>query len=400
MWVEDAATGLSKRIQVSGRTKAETSARLRSMRDRLEDGQGARDHVMTFGTFAAAWLESGLAASDRRASTKALYMSLTRNHVVDSKLGRTPLRSLRPSTVEQFVARLRAKGLSSSSVRQIYTVGRAIGDAAVADGLLGRNPFAAVRRPRVTRMEAAYLTPAQVRLLLEAAGGSRYRLLFEFLVHTGLRRGEALALSWRDVDLAARTLRVRGTLTRLDGELRVTDPKSSKSRRTIPLSEPALAVVREVRARTTAERRLAEDLWMETGFVFVTDLGEPCDPRNALRALTVAARAAGLPRVGLHTLRHSAASVMLSHGVPIAVVSQVLGHSGISITVDVYGHVAPDVSREALAVLGSVLSGPIDPADSDAPAVDGRASTDLDGDGRDDDKYVHKYVTPKNGPSR
>ena len=77
-------------------------------------------------------------------------------------------------------------------------------------------------------------------------------------MHTGLRRGEALALTWRDVDLAARTLRVRGTLTRLEGELRVTDPKSSKSRRTIPLAEPALAVLRGVRDRRAAERRLAE----------------------------------------------------------------------------------------------------------------------------------------------
>ena len=86
--------------------------------------------------------------------------------------------------------------------------------------------------------------------------------------------------------------------------------------------------------------------------MFVTDVGEPCDPRNALRALKVAA---GLDRVGLHTLRHSAASVMLSNGVPITVVSQILGHSGISITVDVYGHVAPDVSRDALDVLATAL---------------------------------------------
>ena len=83
------------------------------------------------------------------------------------------------STVEHFVAQLRAKGLSPSTVRQIYTVAWAIGDAAVADGLLGRNPFEAVRRPRVTTTEAAYLTPGQVWLPLEAASGSRYRPLFE-----------------------------------------------------------------------------------------------------------------------------------------------------------------------------------------------------------------------------
>lgn len=89
--------------------------------------------------------------------------------------------------------------------------------------------------------------------------------------------------------------------------------------------------------------------------MFVTDIGEPCEPRNALRALTVAAKSAGLDRVGLHTLRHSAASVMLSNGVPITVVSQLLGHSGISITVDVYGHVSPEISRDAFNVLVTAL---------------------------------------------
>jgi site-specific recombinase XerD len=93
--------------------------------------------------------------------------------------------------------------------------------------------------------------------------------------------------------------------------------------------------------------------------VFVTTIGEPCDLRNALRALKAAARKAALPYVGLHTLRHSAASLTLSNGVPITVVSQIFGHSGISITVDVYG--APDVSRGALDVLGAALATPPPP---------------------------------------
>ena len=115
-----------------------------------------------------------------------------------------------------------------------------------------------------------------------------------------------------------------------------------------------MAVLARVRNVRNLSGR-AGQLWMDSGHVFVTEVGEPCDPRNALRALTVAARRAGLEGVGLHTLRHSAASVMLSEGVPLNVVSQILGHSGISITADVYGHIAPDDSRSALDVLGSAL---------------------------------------------
>jgi hypothetical protein len=90
--------------------------------------------------------------------------------------------------------------------------------------------------------------------------------------------------------------------------------------------------------------------------VFTTETGEPCDPRNALRAFKVAAARAGIPDAVLHTLRHSAASVMLTNGVPLKVVSEILGHSSIAITGDVYGHVSPDVSRDAVATLGAVLS--------------------------------------------
>jgi integrase len=90
-------------------------------------------------------------------------------------------------------------------------------------------------------------------------------------------------------------------------------------------------------------------VWRETRFVFTTETGDPCDPRNALRAFKVAAARAGLPAAGLHTLRHSAAGVMLTYGVPLKVVSEILGHSSIAITGDVYGHVSPEVSRDARA---------------------------------------------------
>src|SRR5688572_25400925 len=97
--------------------------------------------------------------------------------------------------------------------------------------------------------------------------------------------------------------------------------------------------------------------WHQTGYVFTTSSGEPYEPRNALRAFKAAAKRAGLPTsVGLHTLRHTAASVMLENGVPLKIVSEILGHASVAITGDIYGHVAPDVSREAVAKLAAALS--------------------------------------------
>jgi integrase len=204
----------------------------------------------------------------------------------------------------------------------------------------------------VTAREAAYLAPDQVRSLLLVAKSSRYAPLFELLVNTGLRRGEALALHWFDIDFDEKLLRVRGTLARVAGELVVTETKTPRDP---PL--PAAELPRDVRANQRIERLRAGSMWQPTPYVFTTELGERCDPPNALRALKAAAKRAGLPSsVGLHTLRHSAASVMLSAGVPLKVVSEVFGHASVAITGDIYGHVSPEVSREALTRLSDALS--------------------------------------------
>ena len=133
--------------------------------------------------------------------------------------------------------------------------------------------------------EAVYFTPDQVRSLLLAAKPSRYAPLFELLVNTGLRRGEVFALQWSDIDFDGKLLRVRGTLARVAGGLVVTETKTPRSRRVIPLSPAAERLLRDVRANQRVERLRAGSMWQPTPYVFTTELGEPCDPRNALRAL-------------------------------------------------------------------------------------------------------------------
>jgi integrase len=348
--------GRWRRFTVYGRTAPEARAEAAKIRQRVESGQPARDRKQTVEDFALHWIGTSLQASERKQNTKVMYAGVARTHIVGSPLGRLPLDRIRPSHVEGWVVALRRKGLAESTIRSAYTILRAVLDTAVRDGALAINPAAAIKRPKVSHREAHYLTPDQVADLLRAAEPSRYAPLFALLVHTGLRRGEALALRWTDVDLDRKTLRVRGTLARIDGDLVVTDPKTAKSRRFVPISAPAERILRDIRTAQAQQRLLAGPAWQATGYVFTTEFGEPCDPRNALRALYVAAAKAGLAGVGLHTLRHTAASVMLTEGVPLKVVSDLLGHSSIAITGDVYGHVSPDVSAEAMATLGAALS--------------------------------------------
>ena len=273
-----------------------------------------------------------------------------------ARVPRRRLDRLKPSQVDGLLLELRAKKLSDSTVRQVFTVlGIALEDA-VRDGLIARNPVKAVQRPSVPHVEACHLSPAEVAALLEAAETSHFRPLLALIAATGLRRGEAGALSWSDVDWIHSTLRVRGTLTRIDGELKVTEPKTAKSRRTLPLSPGAIALLKAHRARQREERIRAGRVWQGSQYVFTTELGGPVDPRNVLRAFRTAAVKAGTPAAAtVHTLRHSAATTWLENGTNIKAVSELLGHSSISITGDVYGHVTEETARQAMDVLADAI---------------------------------------------
>lgn len=348
--------GLSKRTTVYGKTAKEAREKGEEVRARIKKRQAPKDAKVTLASFVEEWVGSTLAVSDRKASTKAMYTTLARKHVSDSDLGRSTLDRLTPRKVESWVAGLRTKGLSESTVRSTYTVLRSVLDTAVRDRAIGENPAAIVKRPKVTSKEATFLQAHEVDAVLQEAAGSRYALLFRLLANTGMRRGEGLALRWSHVDMTNETFRVVGTLAREDGQLVVTDTKTIKSKRPFAMTEETKAIFQALRDRQRDEREVAGSVWVDSGFVFTTELGEPCDPRNALRAFKVAATKAGHPDAGLHTLRHSAASVMLSKGVPLKVVSELWGHSSVAITGDIYGHVAPTVAADAMRTLSGAYS--------------------------------------------
>jgi integrase len=179
--------------------------------------------------------------------------------------------------------------------------------------------------------------------------------LFRVMLATGLRRGEALALHWSDVDLDAGLLRVRWTLARTSQGLQFDESKTDKSRRTVPLPRSAIETLRAHRTRQLEEQRTAGGAWQEHGLVCTTGIGTPLEPRNVLRRFEVLAERAGLRGVTLHILRRSAASFLLAAGTHTEVVQEHLGHSPYAITADIYGHVGPAQQREAADRLDQAL---------------------------------------------
>lgn len=351
----DSETGKVKRSSSYGDTRREAKAKMDAKRSRVELGQPVRDSSETVSAYAERWMTGTLALSPRKETTKETYRALVRAHVLGSALGAMTFERVKPSDVESWLAGLTTssgRAVSESTRRQTYTVVRSMLDTAVRDGLAARNPASVVARPRVGRTEERFLTPSEMAALIESARehSPRYAPIIELLGRTGLRRGEALALRWRDVDLEAETLRVAGTLSRVGGTLIVTEPKTAQSRRVLPIGPKVAALFRERRAAQEVERVSAES-WHSSELVWTTDSGTPVEPRNVLRAVSVAAKRAGLDGVGVHTLRHSAASIMLGRGESLKAVSEQLGHSSVAITGDVYGFLAPDVKRSAAAAL-------------------------------------------------
>lgn len=373
----DPVTGQPKRVSATAATKRAALIELRAALGRVNDGAPARDAKTSLGEWAAVWRKSSLPASNRAGSTKEMYAGLCRRWVETGPIAETRLDRLKPVDVEQFMVELRAKrkpgrkgadgepgapvrALGDSTIRSIYVVLRAVLDVAVRDGLIAKNPVAAVARPGVARREAEYLTVAETDRLLAACADSPHYPALMLIASTGLRRGEALGLTWKDIDWQRATFTVRNTLGRVGGELVLSEPKTERSRRTLPLSPELITMLRAIEDKQKdAPKRLGMEWDNSLNLVFVTmtaqrgKWGHPIDPRNLTRTVTEAAAKAGLTGVtGPHMLRHGAATQLLENGVHVKAVADILGHSSIAITGDIYGHASQDHLRDALLGIG------------------------------------------------
>jgi integrase len=191
-------------------------------------------------------------------------------------------------------------------------------------------------------------------MLLAAAADDRLYAVYVLALVLGMRRGEILGLRWSAVDLARATLRVQASLQRVGGQLVLTSPKTKRSRRAIPLPQAVVKVLEAHRHAQAVERSGAE-LWADDDLVFTTSIGTAIEPRNLSRHFEALRVRAKVRRVRFHDLRHSCASLLFELGVPLRMVMEILGHSQISTTSDIYTHVMPAQYREVADALDAWL---------------------------------------------
>lgn len=363
--------GKPDRKSVYGKTFEDCRTRLEEVQARLANDLPATDAKDTIANWSRHWRETTLEASDYKKQTKSQYAQLATVHIERSPLlADLKLKNLKASHIEGWLVELRKKSpinardksrkLSDSTVRTCYTVLRAQMNIAVRDNMLARNPVEAIKRPRVPKgkQTVAKIDPETIAAVIDKTTVSRYHNAIVLTSLLGTRIGETLGLRWRDIDEKTRQITLRKTTTGQGTDIGLGDVKTERSARPIPLTEEILRVLKAQRKLLVESQLKAGDRWSKQGdgLVFRTELGTIVDDRYLLRAMASAAKRAGASdKVTNHTLRHTAAQTWLEAGVHIKAVSDLLGHSSISITGDIYGHTSDDTARAAMDALAERL---------------------------------------------
>lgn len=337
----------------SWETKREAEKVLRSRVEDLENSFERKVDKSTLASFLEYWQEvyckPRLAANTIRG-----YRVNIDKHIVPY-IGQIQLNRLQPNDIQKLYSDLEAAGLSGTSVRYVHNnLHKALGFA-VKSQLIPRNPADMVEPPRVNRKEARTLTPAEVALLLRACNGQEIELPVLMAVTLGLRRGEALGLQWSDVDMEQRTITVRHSASFTKEGFVLSTTKTKNSRRTLLMPE----MVKIAFERNALRQRAAADLigaeFNPHNLVCCREDGTPFSSNVLQHRFKAVLRENDLPDICFHELRHTNATLMLRNSVPAKIVSSMLGHSSIGITMDTYSHVMTEMQEGAVDVMNEML---------------------------------------------
>jgi len=344
-------------------TKRDAEHALREILLSIEQGVYVKPSKLRLGELLRQWLQN-YASMNTTDRTQESYTAVVERHLIPG-LGKVAISELHPQQIESYYAGKladgRADGKGGLSARSVVYHHRILSNAldyAVRMGLVVRNVAKVVEPPRVARVAMRTLSLEEVSCFLDAARDTDHYVYFATLLYTGLRRGELLALRWRNLDLGSGKLSVVETAYKLGtGEYRIKEPKTLHSRRTVVLPSSLVELL-------TAYRFDQELLRIQLGiglgaddFVFSRPDGSPVNPSAVTLAFRRILRKAGVKDVRIHDLRHTHATLMLKAGVHPKVVSERLGHANIGITLDIYSHVLPGLQEAAAEKFDRLFDG-------------------------------------------
>jgi len=356
-WEGRAAVSIGGRLvrrSCYGKTRAEVQGRLRDLTREMTRGMGRLESRQTVAVYLTDWLAAQRLSL--RPRTWERYRELVTQHLIP-ELGRVQLDRLSVPQVQTLLASRSASGLAPRTVGHIRAVLRTALGEAVRRELIGRNVASLASPPRPPDRLIEPFTPDECSRILQGAVAFGLEAVVSLALGLGLRQGEVLGLRWRDIDLEGSTVRVQMALQLIQGVYSLVEPKTARSRRTLPMPEFVKDGLARRRSEQEADRIRAGNLWHETieGLVFTTALGSPRNGPALTHTFHRLLETERVPQRTFHTLRHSAATLMLGAGVDLKTVSTVLGHSQIGLTADTYGSTLPGLKLEAAKRMEIIL---------------------------------------------
>lgn len=361
------ATGKPKRKTFYGKTRKDVADKVNECLVQVQSGTFVEPSKTTLGE----WLDRWLTVYKKGQVKQGTYESYETNIEAHIKpeLGDIPLANLQPNTLQSFFndklehGRKDGGSLSTRMVRYFYTIINQALKQAVKEGLLTRNVAEATNPPTIRNKKVNPLTEKQLVTFLEHVKHDRLFPAYLLAATTGVRRGELLGLCWDSVDLENGAITIQRQLSTLKSGLVLEETtKSESGRRKITLTDDALKELKSHRVRQLEEKLYWGKAYQNNNLLFCKEDGTFIDPREFTKKFQQHLEAAGLPKVRLHDLRHTHASLLLARGVHAKVVQERLGHSSITMTLDLYTHMMPGLDEAAAASLNGLLSKEKSPA--------------------------------------
>ena len=343
-----------KRLSRVADSKAECRDWVRKTLNQIDQGLTFEDSSLTLAEYLKAWI--AVKKNSLRLKSVFQYERLIDSYIVPT-LGKIKLKDLNLRMVNEFYNRLLNKGVGLSNIGYAHRVLHTALEQAVKNGTLGRNPAHGAAVPRMNHKEMKILNDQQVGLFLVAASVSRYKSLYHLAVTTGMRISELRGLCWSDVDWIKGVIKVSRQIQDIPRKGMLTGaPKTHAGIRQILLGEKSLNELRDQMRRIETDKVKAGASWKENNLIFPSSIGTPFSKTDLQRDFWKTLRDANLPRIRFHDLRHTAASLMLNHGVPALVVSKILGHSNPSVTLTIYAHSTLDMQSIAAGIMDSIVT--------------------------------------------
>ena len=334
--------------------KAEAQGWLRQMQNELARGFDYMGSKTLLADYLDAWIQS--CQLSLRPNTVKNYKSNIRNHI-KPHIGKICLKDLKTSTIEGFYAALLTNGVGVRTIRHTHSTLHRAFERAVEQGLLIRNPAHNANLPRMKHNEMQVWDETQIGIFLVAAKDSPNEALFHLAIVTGMRQGELIGLKWSDLQWTSGSLYIKRQVQYVPGESwSFVEPKTQAGRRTIKVGESTLHILRIQQENLRHKKTALAERWQDYDLMFPSSVGSPIHPSNLRLDFNRVLENAGLPKIRFHDLRHTAASLMLNHNVPILVASKRLGHSKPSVTLDIYGHLYQEMQGEAARIMDELVT--------------------------------------------